>query len=78
MNSILDQFVAPVQFVPASVEEYIALQLAKRLHDESAIGRYLYYVSRYPLSLLLDVLHEVQQDPDPARAFHLSVDQRKA
>lgn len=77
MSHILDQFAQSTQFTPASVEQYIALQLSKHLNDESAIGRYLHYVSRYPLPLLLNQFQQAKTQSDPARAFHSSIKQRE-
>lgn len=70
MNGILDQIRFPGQFSPTSVEQYIALQLSKRLSDESAVMRYVHYIGRHTVEYVLHLFQEVSKEPDPARAFH--------
>jgi hypothetical protein len=73
MSGILDQIMSSKRFAPASVEEYIALQLAKGLKDEPAVARYIHYVAHHPLEDLLGLFHKTKQEPDPAHAFHSSL-----
>jgi hypothetical protein len=73
MNGILDQIRQSTQFSPATVEEYLALQLAKRLSDEAAVVRYLHYIGHYTVEHLIGLFHEVDQEHDPARTFHSSL-----
>ena len=68
-----DQIPPPPQFTPASVEEYLALQLAKRLGDEPGVKRYIRYAEHYPARHLLHLLHQAKQESDPVNAFHLSL-----
>lgn len=73
MNGILDQISSSKQFVPATTDEYLALQLAKRLGDELAIGRYLHYIAHHPVSHLMRQFHRAKSEDDPARSFHSSL-----
>ena len=73
MSGILDQIRQSAQFSPTSVEEYLALQLSKRLGDEAAVVRYLHYIGRYTVEHLLTLFQQVKEQPDPARAFHSSL-----
>jgi hypothetical protein len=70
MSDILEQMLRPKQFVPATVQEYIALQLAKGLLDEVAVQRYIHYIGSYAAEHLIQLFHKVQSDPNPALAFH--------
>ena len=76
MSGILDHIRQSTQFSPTTVEEYLALQLSKRLSDEVAISRYLHYLSRYTLEHLLRLYYRVKPEQDPARAFHSSLTAR--
>jgi hypothetical protein len=73
MSGILDQMLQAQQFTPSTAEEYLALQLARRLNDEFAIKRYLHYVERNTTEQLLSVFRKAKQQPDPARSFHSSL-----
>jgi hypothetical protein len=73
MSGILDQIIPSQQFVPATVEEYIALQLAKGLKDETAIARYIHYLAHHPLEHLMGLFHKTKQGPDAAHTFHSSL-----
>ncbi len=73
MSGILDQMLQLQQFTPATVEEYIALQLAKGLRDELAVKRYVHYVARCPTEHLLNLFQKAKQGPNSARVFHLSL-----
>lgn len=73
MSGILDQILQAQPVPLASVEHYIALQLAKRLGDEISIARYLHYGSQFTVDHLLRVFQAVRQEADPVRAFHSSL-----
>jgi len=73
MNSILDQIAGTAQFIPATTDEYLALQFAKRLGDEPAINRYLHYIAHHPVSHLMRQFHRAKREDDPAPAFHSSL-----
>jgi hypothetical protein len=73
MSGILDQIRQSSQFSPTTVEEYLALQLSRRLSDEAAVVRYLQYIAHYTIDHLLELFQRVKQEPDPARAFHSSL-----
>ena len=77
MNSILDQLIESKQFVPTTTEEFLALQLAKRLDDEDAIGKYLQYVAHHPAPHLLQQFHRAKRSANPALSFHLYLKQSK-
>ena len=73
MSGILDQMRQSSQFSPTTVEEFLALQLSKRLGDEAAVVRYLHYIGQHTMEHLLGLLQRVSKEPDPARAFHSSL-----
>ena len=73
MSGILDQIRHVEQFSPSTVEQFLALQLSKRLGDEASVLRYLRYVERYTIDHLLPLYHQVKDGPDPASAFHSSL-----
>lgn len=73
MSNSLSQVMTPEQFSPTSVEEYLALQLAKRLRDEAAIERYIRYAEHHPAVHLVHLFHRVKGQSDPADAFHSSL-----
>jgi len=73
MSGILDRMLQSQQFIPATTEEYLALQLAKRLGDEFAIKRYVHYVAHYAAAHLVRLCHAAKREEDPARAFHSSL-----
>ncbi len=73
MSNILDTVQRSRQFTPETVEEYIALQLAKGLCDEPAVRRYVHYVAHYPTDRLLRLFHKSKQKPDPSQSFHSSL-----
>ena len=70
MSGILDQMLQPEQFIPSSVDEYFALQLARRLDDDTAVRLYLHYVEHHPSNHLLNIYSNVKAHPEPAKAFH--------
>ncbi len=70
MSDILDAVRQSLQFTPATVEEYIALQLAKGLDDEPAVRRYVNYLAHYKADYLLHLFHQSKQKPNPAQSFH--------
>jgi hypothetical protein len=67
--SILDRMLQQQQFTPSTVEEYLALQLARGLDDESALATYLHYVERHSMVHLLNAFHKAKRTSDPARFF---------
>ena len=73
MSSIFDQIIQSQQNTPTTVEEYIALQLAKGLNDELAVKRYMHYVGHYTIEHLLHLFCKAKQAQDPAREFHSSL-----
>jgi hypothetical protein len=70
MSGILDQMLQPEQFIPSSVDEYFALQLARRLDDDAAVGLYLHYVEHHHSNHLLNIYSKAKSHPEPAKAFH--------
>jgi hypothetical protein len=70
MSGILDQMLQPEQFIPSSVDEYFALQLARRLDDDAAVRLYLHYVEHHPSNHLLNIYSKAKSHPEPAKAFH--------
>jgi hypothetical protein len=70
MSRITNQTLPSQQFTPTTVEEYLALQLAKRLSDEQGVRRYIRYTEHYPAKHLLHLVHQASQESDPANAFH--------
>jgi ABC-type sulfate transport system substrate-binding protein len=61
-------------FVPSNPAQYLALQLAKRLSDESALRHYLVLFEHHPEDLLLRVYdkcasQEKLSGPDFMRTF---------
>lgn len=73
MNNILEHMLQPAQFVPATVEQFVAVQLARRLNDEPGLVRYVQYVTHHSTDYLVRLFHRAQQQTDPARAFHSSL-----
>jgi hypothetical protein len=73
MSGILDQMVNSEQFVPGTVDEYIALQLAKGLGDEGAVMLHLHYVEHHPPEHLIRLFHIAKENADPAHCFHSSL-----
>ena len=71
--NILNRMLQPQQFTPSTVEQFIALQLARRLDDEAAIKLYLHYVAHHPINHLLDCFHKAKRNTDAARVFHSSL-----
>jgi hypothetical protein len=55
MPNILDQIVSPrrKRLQPLSVEEYVALQIARKLGDENGAAAYLSVSGRFPVSSLV-------------------------
>jgi len=73
MSDILDQMIHSGQFVPATVDEYIALQLAKGLNDEKEVRRHVHYVEHHAPEHLIRLFHKAKETPDPALTFHSSL-----
>jgi hypothetical protein len=74
--SILDRMLQTQQFTPSTVEEYVGLQLARRLGDESALAIYMHYVERHSMIHLLNAFHKAKQTSDPAHFFHSALTPR--
>jgi len=73
MSNILDQITKSHQFIPATTDEYLALQFAKRLGDEPAIGQYLHYVANHEVPHLMHHFHRAKRTANPAGSFHSSL-----
>jgi hypothetical protein len=73
MSGILDKIIHSEQFVPGTVGQYLALQLAKGLRDEGAIRLHLHYVEHHPPEHLIRLFHSAKEKADPAHAFHSSL-----
>jgi len=73
MSGILDRMLQSQQFTPATVEGYIALQLAKRLGDEAAVRKYVHYLSQYKTERVLHHFRKARHESNPAQAFHSSL-----
>jgi hypothetical protein len=73
MSSIFDAKLPSEQFTPTTVEEYLALQLARRLRDIKAIHLYIRYTEHHPAVHLAHLFHRVKGKSDPADAFHSSL-----
>ena len=74
--SILDRMLQTQQFTPSTVEEYLGLQLARGLGDESTLAIYMHYVERHPMIQLLNTFHKAKRASDPARTFHSALTPR--
>lgn len=73
MKGILDQILHEQQFTPSTVEEYIALQVARRLDDAPSVRRHIHYIAHFTTEHLVRLYHSVKHLRDPARAFHRSL-----
>jgi len=61
MNGILDSIMAkPRAFVPESVTEYTALQLARKLGDADRVWNYVSLLDREQLPTILEALSTAQ------------------
>jgi hypothetical protein len=60
--TILDKFVRSAAFVPTSVNEYFALQLARILKDESNLSFYLQVCDHFSQDHVLNVYRQVTTD----------------
>jgi hypothetical protein len=58
--SILDQMAKPSAFVPTTTQQYIALQLAKRLSDTENVRWYLRSLENFGEARLLEAFHSIQ------------------
>jgi hypothetical protein len=63
------------QFTPSTVDEYLALQFAKRLDDESKLPRYMQYVGHHSAQHLVRLFNRATGEADPASSFHSSLTQ---
>jgi len=58
MHRILDQVAhSHLHFAPSTVQEYFALQLARKLNDAHQLREYLSLVANHPRQLLLQAYH---------------------
>ena len=57
--SILDKFVRSTAFVPTSVNEYFALQLARILNDELNLSYYLHVCDHFSQDHVLSVYRQI-------------------
>ena len=73
MNGILDQMLVPRQYTPASIHEYVALQIAKRFQDGPAVQRYIRYVMHIGLEPTLQAYATAALTESPVSAFHSSL-----
>lgn len=75
---ILEQYSAEDRvFVPSSINEFVALQLAKRLQDEANLRLYLYQVDRHGIDVIFRlyakaVLHAADGRTDHLRSLILN------
>ena len=72
MSNILDSMMKPHAFLPESVAEYTALQLAKKLDDADRVLRYVALLDRHALPLIVEAFISSQaRHPagNPAVAF---------
>ena len=60
---ILEMFGEPGCLIPANVDEYFALQLARRLGDEQNIRRYVTYSRQFNQKELLGLYEEARTGP---------------
>jgi hypothetical protein len=79
MTGILDSIMAkPQAFLPESVAEYTALQLAKKLGDANRVWNYVSLLDREPLPTILEALSSAQaaefQGEELITAFQTSLD----
>lgn len=70
MSGIVERLAQAQQFTPKNTAEYIALQFAKRLKDETAIFRYVQYVAHHSVEQLMRFFYQAQKTDSPAREFH--------
>lgn len=70
--TILELFGEPGCLIPANIDEYFALQLAKRLRDEMNIHRYVSYARQFNQKELLNLYEEARAGPPDGEAlrFH--------
>jgi hypothetical protein len=62
MTNILDTVARQCgNFLPSRPEHYLAIQIAKRLSDTTAVRHYLVLSEHYPEHLLLAALHQCSQ-----------------
>lgn len=81
MVGILDQIQkSTAHLAPRSVEEFVGLQLAKRLHDEGWTRSYLVLASRHPLPTIVAAYHATRRAavaPQSLREyFHASLERQ--
>ena len=70
MNGILDSMVSKTQaFSPESLEQYMALQLAKKLGDTDRLWKYVSLFDRHPPSLIVRAFTNARADGLAERAL---------
>lgn len=65
--TILELLVPPRQYLPTTVSEYIALQLARRLSDEESAAWYRGIAEKHPLTKVFS-LYRQAIEPGPTSA----------
>lgn len=62
MSSILDSMMTkPQGFVPENVDEYTALQLARKLGDTDQVSKYRSLLDRHALPVIVEAFINAQQ-----------------
>jgi hypothetical protein len=79
LNTIAEQ---SASFIPTSPTQYLALQIARRLSDETALRHYLVLFEHHPEDLLVRVYHRCATEqkltgPEFMRTFReLTIEQQ--
>jgi len=79
LNAIAEQ---AANFVPTSPTQYLALQIARRLSDETALRHYLVLFEHHPEDLMVRVYHRCAKEqrltgPEFMRSFRqLTIEQQ--
>ena len=70
--TILEMFGEPGCLIPANIDEYFALQLARRLGDGQNVRRYVTYSRQFIQKELLGLYEEARAGPPDgaAQRFH--------
>ncbi len=68
--SILDKIPDQAGFVPNSLNEHFALQLARKLNDLKSIGRYVYLAEHFSQDHLLSVYRRALASPGSDAGEH--------
>ena len=82
MTHILDRFVpAATSFQPKTLQEFFALQLARKLDDRPAIHHYVSLADRYSEGQLLCAYQRAKRaegNIDLARRFHVEIERTRS